>query len=186
MAWRPPHEYLSKPRINSDGQLTFIASTLAKAPLPRQMKDFSINVAIAADAPRSFTVFGQNVYFDAAQTTFVFANATAYNTGSVWFGYLTQSPPCTTYLFPVAGTAKTNINTSFVCGPSFTVNSTMTDGSQSYLQMAPPAANSASSTVGSINAAFSVTPKNGNAFDISRTLMNYTKGGGGSGGSYPS
>lgn len=54
------------------------------------------------------------------------------------------------------------------------------------LALALLAPGSDSTTVGNINASFSVSPKGQAAFDIKQTLTSYTKGGGGSGGSTPS
>lgn len=184
--------YMAKPRINSDGQMTFLASTLAKAPLPQKLENFSINVAIAPDpTSRSYTVFGPNVYLDSAQTTFVYANATDVSAGWVYFAYQSQSNLCRQGI-PLAGSVQYKFPGAFPCGPSLTVNAATTDGKGSYVVMAPPAPTSGSNTVGYINASFSVTPTatptnpQPQSFDIKQTLMAYTKGGGGSGGSTPS
>lgn len=178
--------YLAKPRINSDGQVTFLASTLAKAPLPQKLENFSINVRIASDpATRSFTVFGPYVYLDSAKTTFVFANATDVAAGQVYFAYQQASNTCRQGIF-LGGSIPYTFPGAFPCGTTITVNATTTDGAASNAVMALPPPNSTSSTVGYINASFSVTPKGQAAFDIKQTLTAYTKGGGGSGGSTPS
>lgn len=181
--------YMEKPRINSDGQLTFLLSTLAKAPLPQKLENFSINVSIASDTTsRSFTVFGPNLYFDSAQTTFVYANATDVSAGWVYFAYQSQSTLCRQGI-PLGGSVQYKFPGAFPCGTGFTVNATTTDGKGSYVVMAPPAATSGNNTVGYINASFSVTPTatpsnpQPQPFDIKQSLMAYTKGGGASGGS---
>lgn len=178
--------YLAKPRINSDGQMTFLASTLAKAPLPQKLENFSINVRIASDpTTRAFTVSGPYIYFDSANTTFVYAYATDVAAGQVYFAYQQATNTCQQGIF-LGGSIKYTFPGNFACGVTFTVNATTTDGAASYAVMAPPPPGSSNSTVGNINASFSVTPKGQKAFDIKQTLMSYTKGGGGSGGSTPS
>lgn len=181
--------YLDKPRINSDGQMTFLASTLAKAPLPQKLENFSINVRIASDpATRSFTVYGPYIYLDSAKTTFVYANATDVSAGWVYFAYQSPSNLCRQGI-PLGGSVQYKFPGAFPCGTGFMVNATTTDGKGSYVVMAPPAPTSSSSTVGYINASFSVTPTatpsnpQPQPFDIKQTLMAYTKGGGASGGS---
>ena len=177
--------YLAKPRINSDGQMTFLASTLAKAPLPQKLDNFSINVRIASDpTTRAFTVSGPYIYLDSAQTTFVYANATDVAAGQVWFAYQQTTNTCRQGIF-LGGSIQYTFPGAFPCGV-ITVNATTTDGAASYAVMAPPPPGSNSSTVGYINASFSATPKGQAAFDIKQTLTAYTKGGGGSGGSTPS
>lgn len=167
--------FLSKPRINSGGQMTFIAKTQLAAALPMELKDFSINVTIASDSrTRSYTVTGPNVYFDTAKTTWVRAIATDSVTGIVNFGYGADSNTCRQGI-PLAGSKAYNITSSFPCS-TFTVNTTTTNGKGSFLQMVPPQGTSPSSP-GQINSSFSVTPKGGYAFDIAQTLTSYLRDG---------
>lgn len=168
--------FVSKPRINSEGQMTFIAKTQLAAALPKELKDFSINVTIASDArARSYTVTGPNIYFDTDKTTWVRGIATASATGIVNFGFGADSNTCRQGI-PLAGSNAYNITSSFPCS-TFTVNTTTTDGKGSFVVMAPPTGTSPSSA-GQINASFSVTPPKGGApFDIVQTLTSYLRDG---------
>lgn len=194
VTWRNPGDqvetfrmvFVDKPRINADGQVTFLVSTLSKAPLPQKLENFSINVRIASHpTARAYTVTGPNLYLDSAQTTFVYALATDVSAGQVYFAYQQPSNTCRQGIFLV-GSLSYAFPGAFPCGTTLTVNATSTDGSPSYAVMAPPGPMSSNSTVGYINASFSVTPKGQAAFPVKQALMAYTKGGGGAGGSTPS
>jgi len=167
------------PRINADGQITFVVTTIGAMSLPAKMDNFSLNVGIASDpAPRSFTVFGPNVYFNGDASTWVYANATGPTTGWVYFAVNSDDNLCRDG-FTLAGSAVIKITTAFACG-KYMVNTTTTDGAQSTVSIVSPAATASSSAVGQINGSFSVTPNGqpSGIFNIRQTLMSYTKGGG--------
>lgn len=174
------------PRINADGQITFVVTTIGKVALPAKMQDFSLNIGIASNpAPRSYTVFGPRIYFDSTNTAYVYANATDVSAGWVYFALNTDSNLCKQGGYPLVGTATVKITAAVPCG-NFTVNTTMKDGkTQSTLSMVPPSPTASSTAVGQINGAFSVTPTGQPSaiFDIKQTLMSYTKGGGAPAGS---
>lgn len=168
--------FLSKPRFNSDGQMTFIARTQLAAALPKQLKEFSINVTMAADSrARSYSVTGPNVYIDKPSSVWVRGVATDVAAGIVNFGFGADSNLCRQGI-PLAGSKAYNITSSFPCS-TFTVNTKTTDGKGSYVVMAPPQGTSPSSP-GQINASFSASPTLGGApFDIVQTLTSYLRDG---------
>ena len=169
------------PRINAKGQITFVVTTIGKLALPAKMQNFSLNIGIASGpAPRAFTVFGPDIYFDSTKTAYVYANATDVSTGWVYFALNTDSNLCKQGGYPLVGTSTVKITAPIPCG-NFTVNPMMRDGkTQSTVSLVPPSPTASSAAQGQISGAFSVTPAGQPSaiFDIKQVLMTYTKGGG--------
>ena len=167
--------YLSKPRVNSDGQLTFIAKTNYGDALPQTLPGFSINITRASTGTRSFTIYGPNVPIDGS--TWAVGAATDVTKGYVDFWAGTTAPKTCRQSTPiVAGTtpATVSISSSFACG-IYTVNTTTTDGAGSYLKLTPPG--SKQTDQGNLFASFSVSAKGIQPFDIQWELARWQRDG---------
>lgn len=122
---------LWKPRINSDGQLTFLAK--AKG-LPQEMVDFSINITRASKATRdAYPIDGDPFYVD--DTHYLLVVLTAAVLGYIeWHqdgGSRAGSCAPDTNL---PGPGVVNLAKKIVCG-DMTVGTTMSDGTQSFVQV---------------------------------------------------
>lgn len=171
---------LTKPRINSDGQLTFLAAPTAGG-LPKKMKTFSININRAqtgGPSPR-FTVSGPNVYIDSQ--TWMRADQTDNTKTMVFFATGTASNTCTKNPFVLVGNSTVAMTADFACGQSI-VKKTQSDGvTASYFQLSVPAnyaKNPSPPTQGQGNYAFSVAPAaGGKAMPFAGVMVMYQSDG---------
>lgn len=153
---------LAKPRINADGELTFVARVLGRG-LPRELPAFSINVARAGTGGQSVTraswdtpiVFDP---FDLDSTASIQATVTSNNTATVtWPAASGYTNPCRAPItLPGANGLKVNLQ-GFTCG-DLAINSKVVDTSYtSFVQMIP-SAGSATSGCGFVVGYFGITP----------------------------
>lgn len=171
---------LSKPRINADGQLTFLASPTTGG-LPERMKAFSININRAqtgGPSPR-FTVSGPNIFIDSQ--TWMRADQTDNTKTMVFFSTGTASNTCTKNPFLLVGGTAVTVSADFSCGQSI-VKKTQSDGATaSYFQLTLPASyakNPDPPTSGQANYAFSVTPAaGGTAMPFAGIMVMYQSNG---------
>ena len=171
--------YLSKPRMNTEGQVTFIAKTQNRRALPSKLLNFSINVTMASGASaRSFSLYGPNIMLDSnpSTLTWMYPTITDVSTAIVNWVYLDSSHTCRQGL-AVVGNAKASITAAFACG-SLTINATTTDGVGSYAQITVPG--SSQTAQGSLFVSYSVTPKGSGAkpFDIQQGAATWQRNGG--------
>ena len=175
---------LAKPRINADGQLTFVTRPVGWS-LPKQMVDFSINIARAdmgnGPATRDWSTTFKAWEIDA--TAFVQATVTNNTTATVSFypssGY-TPNPCRTTITLSTTSALQVNFP-GFTCG-DLTVNGKVADNSSisSFVKLYP-ATSSTNPTPGYVKAKFSVTPSVGGSVPFDLNIAQWS----GPGGSNP-
>lgn len=170
---------LSKPRINSDGQVTFLAD-LTLGGLPRKMPAFTVNINRAKTGPTPrFTVSGPNIYIDSQ--SWMRADQTDNSKTMVFFATGMASNTCTTNPFALVGSTAVTIAADFACGQSI-VKKTQSDGAtSSYFQLSMPAnfaKNPDPPTPGQATYAFSVTPAaGGKAMPFAGIMVMYQSNG---------
>ena len=153
---------LAKPRINADGDLTFVALVLGQG-LPRELPGFSINVARAATGSKSVTRAAWDTPivfepFDLDSTASIQATVSSNNTATVtWPAASGYTNPCRTPItLPGANGLKVNLQ-GFTCG-DLAINSKVVDTSlTSFVQMIP-SAGSTTSGCGFVVGYFGITP----------------------------
>ncbi|MGI9196616.1 MAG: hypothetical protein ACR2KE_04050 [Candidatus Nanopelagicales bacterium] len=120
---------LSKPRINADGQLTFLAQVKGK--LPTQMVDFAINVNRAGTASRdAYPIDSSPFYIDG--THYLLAVLVSAAVGHIEYYDASRSQCAPDTALPGPGIIV-DIVKDVVCG-TVTLTPTQPDGSTSYVQ----------------------------------------------------
>lgn len=129
---------LSSPRVNADGQLTFLAKVTG-GPLPKQMVDFSINIARAETRMRTQARAGWTTVFPTYPFDSTFGvQATVTSDTSVSVTWPASSGPAN----PCREVIKVAVTVGFVNFPGFpcgdgTVMGTDTKGNANYVQFDP-------------------------------------------------
>lgn len=140
---------LATPRINADGELTFVARALGQG-LPRELPGFSINVARASTGGKSVTrAAWDNAIafdpFDLDSTASIQATVSSNNTATVtWPAASGYTNACRVPItLPGASGLKVNLQ-GFTCG-DLAINSKVVDTLvTSFVQMIPSAGSTTS------------------------------------------
>lgn len=168
---------LWSPRVNADGQLTFLAKVTG-GPLPKEMVDFSINIARAETRMRvqsrsTWTTVFPTYPFD---STFG-VQATVTSDASVSVTWPASSGPAN----PCRDVIKVNVNTGFVNFPGFpcgdgTVKGTDTKGNANYVQFDPTWTQSHPG-VGKVFVYLTFQPTTGSSFSYKALVAQWDSGG---------
>lgn len=166
--------FLAKPRINADGQMTFVTRPAGQA-LPKQMVDFSINMMRASNGrvQRDWSTTFSPIQID--QTAFI--QATAANNDSATVTWSEASGYTTGCRGPIALPGANGLTVNFggfACGDLTVNGKTFPGGSiSSNVKLVP-----SGGANGYVKATFGVTPPNGNAFTFDQNIAQWTGGGG--------
>ena len=169
---RPPETRsatVSKPRINADGQLTFVAKV--KGTLPPAMSDFSINLAPGSSGRQSRYPVQLGSWYIDNTAAYVNVKATGDSDATVHWSCSTARPDIS--LSKSTSVLEVNLQ-GFACG-DVTVNGHTPDGDFSAVWLSYPShQNGEMSTVG---IDIGVTVANGQSFDWAYNLATWGKSG---------
>lgn len=169
--------YVAKPRINSEGQMTFVTRPLGQS-LPKQMVNFSINIAradmgggpVQRDWSTTFKPWGID------GTAFVQAIVANNNTATIsWYPSSGYTPnPCRTAI-TLSSNGPLQVNfPGFTCGDLTINGKTFVGGSiSSNVKLFP-----SSGANGYVKATFGVTPPTGSPFTFDYNIAQWTGPGG--------
>ena len=168
---------LSSPRVNADGQLTFLAKVTG-GPLPQEMVDFSINIARAETRMRTQPRSGWTTVFPVYPFDSTFGvQATVTSDASVSVTWPASSGPAN----PCREVIKVNVNTGFVNFPGFpcgdvTVKSTDKNGDGNYVQF-DPTWTASHPGVGKVFVYLTIQPATGSAMSYKALVAQWDTGG---------
>ena len=168
---------LSSPRVNADGQLTFLAKVTG-GPLPQEMVDFSINIARAETRMRTQPRSGWTTVFPVYPFDSTFGvQATVTSDASVSLTWPASSGPAN----PCREVLKVNVNTGFVNFPGFpcgdvTVTGTDSKGNANYVQF-DPTWTASHPGVGKVFVYLTMQPATGSAMSYKALVAQWDTGG---------
>ena len=169
---RPPETRtatVSKPRINADGQLTFVAKV--KGTLPAEMSDFSINLAPGSDGRQSRYPVQLGSWYIDNTTAYVNVKATGDSDATVHWSCSSTRPDIA--LSKSTSVLAVNLQ-GFACG-DITVNGHTPDGDYSAVWLSYPSHQNGE--MSSVGVDVGVTAANGSQFEWAYTIGSWGKNG---------